>query len=82
MAEIRRWLGSNGNGSDSLATDIRPGSAPKFSAERRSFGRKVHANIEAFTRTGQLALLLVSRYVRLILFSFLILIGRFANLDP
>src|SRR5262249_43180742 len=30
-----------------------PSSDTKFSAERRSLGRKVHTDIEAFTRTGQ-----------------------------
>jgi hypothetical protein len=57
------------------------GQRHEVSAERRKFSRKDHADIEGFTRTGRLASW-HARYIRLVRFSFLTLISRFATLIP
>jgi hypothetical protein len=68
MAETRRWLRSYGSSSDSLAQDIQPND---------------ESLVASFARTSKLSAEQDNaRYVRLVRFSFLILIGRFVTLEP
>jgi hypothetical protein len=75
MAEIRKWLRHAGSGSDSLAKDR---SGAKFQLNDESL-------VARFTRTSKLLPeqdnIRYVRYIHLVRFLFLILIGRFATLE-